>query len=152
MIRLSKVSETREPERYYNHILKLYLPHRGALQLKPKCFGTYQEFYKNGAVKINNENEPTTVCSVVLKNKLCFEPTDCCLDEAIDEYNLQGPLQDAWAEIAPQTEQNRLEDVKSKQCKKTYTKMKIIWLVKLSNWIIIRQKKDSQLRFSDLFI
>jgi len=64
-------SPTKEPEKYYQSILQLFLPHWCNGQLKPDDFETYQNFYEDGAVKCSNH--PVQYQKAKLRNKAPYE-------------------------------------------------------------------------------
>ncbi|CAG2195131.1 unnamed protein product [Mytilus edulis] len=86
-----------------------FLPHRIDDQLKPLKFKTYEEMYLNGAVSLDSSKEPQQVKTIVESNRHLFEQNADELDEAQDLLEKQGPLEDAWALIAPESEAERLE-------------------------------------------
>ena len=109
MIRFMKCSPTKEPERYFMTKLKLYLPHRNKVHLKPPTHETYEGFHNTGAVKLLNTDEVKYVKDIVDINKAKFEAIGEELDNAIDEFRENGNIEDAWALVSPHTEQQRIE-------------------------------------------
>ena len=91
-------------------ILKLYLPHRTKHSLKPTNFTTYEEFYKTGAVRLCNSAAITPVQEIVDTNRSLYEQLSDHLQSVWEDIQQNGRLEDAWANIAPQTEQERLDD------------------------------------------
>ncbi|CAG2195137.1 unnamed protein product [Mytilus edulis] len=65
--------------------------------------------YSNGAVSLDSSKEPQQVKTIVESNRHLFEQNADELDEAQDLLEKQGPLEDAWALIAPESEAERLE-------------------------------------------
>ncbi|XP_071153640.1 uncharacterized protein [Mytilus edulis] len=104
-----RFSKIKNPELYFKSSLQLFLPHRFDDQLKPLKFKTYQEMYLNGAVSLDSSKEPQQVKTIVESNRHLFEQNADELDEAQDLLEKQGPLEDAWALIAPESEAERLE-------------------------------------------
>jgi len=105
VIRFAKFSPTKDPEKYFKSLLKLYLPHRSDVDLKPADFETHEDFYENGKTRSSK-----SVNKVVDENRSMFEANSAAqLDDAMEQLNTVGPLEDAWAQIAPQTKQERLE-------------------------------------------
>uniref|UniRef100_A0AAY4CZE6 ATP-dependent DNA helicase n=1 Tax=Denticeps clupeoides TaxID=299321 RepID=A0AAY4CZE6_9TELE len=51
IIRFARFSLTKQPEKYYRRILKLYLPHRRDQDLKSENCPTYKDFYFDGLTK-----------------------------------------------------------------------------------------------------
>lgn len=47
----------KNPEKYYQSMLQLYLPYRTEVQLKPPKFETYQEFYEQGYIRFDGKGE-----------------------------------------------------------------------------------------------
>ncbi|XP_072564692.1 uncharacterized protein, partial [Paramormyrops kingsleyae] len=108
VVRYARFSPTKDPEKYYHSILQLFLPHYFDAQLKPSTFGTYQEFYEIGCVKFLDD-ELHSVKLVVESNMSSFEKESRAIDKAQEDLQLHGALEDAWAEICPETERERLE-------------------------------------------
>ncbi|CAG2215742.1 unnamed protein product [Mytilus edulis] len=106
---------SKNPELYFKSSLQLFLPHRIDDQLKPLKFKTYQEMYLNGAVSLDSSKEPQQVKTIVESNRHLFEQNADELDEAQDLLEKQGPLEDAWALIAPESEAERLEAQEEKE-------------------------------------
>uniref|UniRef100_UPI00358EA4AB uncharacterized protein n=1 Tax=Myxine glutinosa TaxID=7769 RepID=UPI00358EA4AB len=107
VVRYARFSPMKEPEKYYQSILQLFLPHRCNGQLKPDDFETYQNFYEGGAVKCGN-NPVQFVRDIVERNKAPFEKAADTIDKALELLEKAGPLEDAWAQICPETEVERL--------------------------------------------
>lgn len=115
VIRYPRFSLEKNPELYYQSLLQLFLPHRTENQLKPNQFKTYEEMYLNGAVVLQQTEEPQSVQAIIHNNQRKFERNAEALHEAEEMINMQGPLQDAWALIAPESEVQRLEDELEKE-------------------------------------
>ena len=109
VIRYAKFSVTRDAEKYYKTILKLYLPFRKENQLKPNDFETSEMFFRSGHVKLSDENVLHKVCDIVNADKQHFEKNSNETEHAMNEYERTGPVFDAWSEIAPEIEIERLE-------------------------------------------
>uniref|UniRef100_A0AAR2JX05 ATP-dependent DNA helicase n=1 Tax=Pygocentrus nattereri TaxID=42514 RepID=A0AAR2JX05_PYGNA len=112
VILYARFSPTKDPEKYYQSILQLFLPHYLESQLKPSYFNTYQEFYETGYVKFCDE-----LCSVKLivdSNRAMFEKEADIIDQAQEDLEMHGPMEDAWAEICPESEGERLECLASR--------------------------------------
>ena len=92
-------------------LLKLYLPHRTEQNLKPPNYATYEEFYNGAAVKLSKSDHITPVRTIVETNRATYEQLSEHLQDAWEQLHRHGQLEDAWAAIAPQTEQDRLEDI-----------------------------------------
>ncbi|XP_072562264.1 uncharacterized protein [Paramormyrops kingsleyae] len=113
VVRYARFSPTKDPEKYYHSILQLFLPHYFDAQLKPSTFGSYQEFYETGCVKFLDD-ELHSVKLVVESNMSSFEKESRSIDKAQEDLQLHGAMEDAWAEICPETERERLECLASK--------------------------------------
>uniref|UniRef100_A0ABM0MHP0 ATP-dependent DNA helicase n=1 Tax=Saccoglossus kowalevskii TaxID=10224 RepID=A0ABM0MHP0_SACKO len=81
-------------------------------QLKPKQFHSFEEFYQTGAVKYKN-NWPERVKSIVDRNKAMFEKDVDVIDAAEQMLESCSILEDAWAQIHPESEKERLECLES---------------------------------------
>ncbi|XP_072554803.1 uncharacterized protein [Paramormyrops kingsleyae] len=113
VVRYARFSPTKDPEKYYHSILQLFLPHYFDAQLKPSTFGSYQEFYETGCVKFFDD-ELHSVKLVVQSNMSSFEKESHAIDKAEEDIQQHGVMEDAWAEICPETERERLECLASK--------------------------------------
>ena len=109
IIRYPRFSRTRDPESYYQGQLKLYLPHRAHVQLKPEGFDSFENFYDTGSVKLSSVSPLQSVKSIVTENKTKFEQNSQAIEQALEQLQEASNLEDAWANIAPETEQARLE-------------------------------------------
>lgn len=85
------------------------MPHRKDDQLKPQAYQTYREMYLNGGVVIKPATDVQSVRIIVSTNKQKFETNVEALDGAEEMAEMQGPLDDAWALIASETEAERIE-------------------------------------------
>ena len=108
IIRYPRVSIKKDSERYHMNMLRLYLPHRD-LEIKPPNYLTYQQYHLTGRTTINSKN--VEVKRVVENNMKDFEPMTDDLDKAWDALREAMDLTDAWAQINPQAEQQRLDDM-----------------------------------------
>ncbi|XP_076870505.1 uncharacterized protein LOC143521483 isoform X1 [Brachyhypopomus gauderio] len=113
VIRYARFSPTKNPAKYYESILELFLPHYSISQLKPPTFQTHQEFYEGGFVKYS-DNELVSVKLIVDTNMSKFEKEADSIDQAQEDLEVHGPMEDAWAQICPETEQERLECLENK--------------------------------------
>ena len=107
VIRFAKFSETNNPEKFYMTLLKLYLPFRTIGQLKPARFGTAEEFFKNGAVRLSGAMQAVPVRSITEENRKLFEHSSSELENAWQILQTQGPLEDAWSMVAPEADIER---------------------------------------------
>ena len=106
IIRYYRISIKKDRERYFMNMLRLYLPHRTE-NLKPTSYRTFESYYQHGHIIINKEKVP--VKDIVVDNMKDFEPETENLDRAWEALEEAADLQDAWAAIAPQAEQERLD-------------------------------------------
>ena len=94
VIRYSRFNKEKDSERYYENIIRLYYPHRRRnLKSEDETFET-----------IFTEKQ-----EIILDNMRHFEKLGTELDEAWQKMQQDGPQEDAWAELAPQQEQERIE-------------------------------------------
>ncbi|KAL6455400.1 hypothetical protein MHYP_G00361440 [Metynnis hypsauchen] len=112
VIRYARFSPTKDPEKYYQSILQLFLPHYLDCQLKPSNFITYQEFYDTGYVQFCDEL--WSVKLIVGSNRAMFEKEADIIDQAQEDLEMHGVMEDAWAQICPESEAERLECLASK--------------------------------------
>ncbi|KAK0137096.1 hypothetical protein N1851_026707 [Merluccius polli] len=110
VVRYPRFSLTRDPEKYFRLLLQLFLPHYEEYHLKPSQFDTYEPFYKNGAVKCGGDVQ--RVQSIVDYNKALFEKESDEIDRAKQLLEDNIDLEDAWAQLCPETERERLRCLK----------------------------------------
>ena len=108
VIRYPHVSVKKDKERYHMNMLRLYLPHRNE-NIKPSIYPTYESYHLTGHTQINGKK--VQVKQVVEENMADFEPKTDELDVAWEALREAVDLQDAWAAINPQGEQQRLDDM-----------------------------------------
>ena len=108
VIRYPHVSVKKDKERYHMNMLRLYLPHRDE-NIKPSTYPTYENYHLTGHTEINGKK--VQVKQVVEENMADFEPKTDELDVAWEALREAVDLQDAWAAINPQGEQQRLDDM-----------------------------------------
>lgn len=97
IIRTYQYSRTKQPEELYHSKLMLYLPWRNE----------YQD------LRAEDNKYQTKFSEVVSQIKEKYEEYEPKADEflaAATAYEQNGPLEDAWATLAPQVEQERHED------------------------------------------
>ena len=104
IIRYPRISAKKDSERYHMNMLRLYLPHQTE-QIKPDRYETYQDYHLNGYVTYKGKR--MAVREIVRLNMEDFEPKNDNIDEAWDALQEAGNLDDAWAAVAPQNEQDR---------------------------------------------
>lgn len=95
---------------FYQSILQLFLPHRTDSQLNPANYVTFEEFYNNGHVRFSDGSRHS-VKSIVNSNRCHFEIEADKLDNAQDNIDNEGVLEDAWCELCPEAELEWLECV-----------------------------------------
>ncbi|TKS65165.1 ATP-dependent DNA helicase PIF1 [Collichthys lucidus] len=108
VVRYVRFSETKNPELFYQSILQLFMPYYAKEQLKPVGFVTFQDFYLNGQV-ICGDNLMHSVKSVVDRNRSAFEVESEQLDNVEELINNDGIADDAWCQLCPEQELDRLE-------------------------------------------
>lgn len=96
IIRYMKVSKDKNTEDYYHNLLRLYMPHR-CKELTPVNTHSYEEMF----------NEQSAVLLPLISQ---FEKLSTDLDQAWKSLQEQGFTEDAWADIAPNQEPQRLEE------------------------------------------
>ncbi|KAI8518266.1 hypothetical protein Bbelb_042830 [Branchiostoma belcheri] len=105
VIRFAKFNKAKEPERYYLTLLKLYLPHYNDAQLKPPQYEKYEEFYSDGFAPLPNNK----VDAIVHANRRKFEQNVDEIEQARKDVEDGSFVEDVWAQIFPELEQERLE-------------------------------------------
>ncbi|XP_042265880.1 uncharacterized protein LOC121896203 [Thunnus maccoyii] len=108
VVRYVRFSETKNPELFYQSIMQLFLPYRADVQLKPPNCETFAQFYKNGHVRFSDGSRHS-VKSVVDLNRSHFEIKADELDEIQNTIDRDGVLEDAWCELCPEKELERLQ-------------------------------------------
>lgn len=111
IIRYPKFSLTKEPEKHHMSLLKVYLPHRSESALKPDGFDSYADFYDIGAVRLTPSDDIQSVKSIVTENRAQHECISEELQETWQQIYHNGRLEDAWANIGPQSEQERIDSI-----------------------------------------
>uniref|UniRef100_A0AAX7UK93 ATP-dependent DNA helicase n=1 Tax=Astatotilapia calliptera TaxID=8154 RepID=A0AAX7UK93_ASTCA len=108
VVRYARFSETKNAELFYHSIMQLFLPYRVDQELKPSNYTTFEQFYKNGVVKFS-DGFLHSVKSVVDANRRKFEINADKLDNIQNTIDLDGVTEDAWCELCPEQELERLE-------------------------------------------
>ncbi len=109
VIRFARFSQQKTPEKFYGTLLKLYLPYRRDEQLKSARFPTYESFYAFASVKLPSTDELQRVFSIVNENRQKYEKHNEAIEKAIEDFEQNGPIEDAWTTLAPANELIRLE-------------------------------------------
>ena len=115
IIRYARFSEKKSPEKFYGTLLKLYLPYHSDSQLKPTGFTTYESFYASGSVRLPGRDFNERVFSIVKENRSQFEKNNEAIEKAIENLEENGPMEDAWTTLAPETEVLRLECISERE-------------------------------------
>ena len=111
IIRYPKIKLEKDPEKYYMNILRMYLPHTD-IQLKPHDYDSYASYYHSGS--ITTQEGVKSVKEIVTDNMKQYEPINDKIDHAWIQMQNADNLEDAWAALAPQAEQQRLDDLEDK--------------------------------------
>ena len=110
VIRFTRFSEKKQPEKFHRRLLKLYCPHREDSDLKTADHATYEEFYKSGRLG------RLPVKTYVDFNRKRYEGQGKKIDKAIERISKQGPVVNAWNTFAaPEVEVDRLECVAQRE-------------------------------------
>lgn len=113
VVRYMRFSEAKNEELYYLSILQLFLPYWTDEQLKPQSFNTHKDFYNAGHVRLN-DGLIYAVKSVVDGNRDNFETQADELDDLVELVVSEGAIEDAWAELCPEQEVERLESLQER--------------------------------------
>lgn len=71
VVRYARLSPTKDPEKYHQSILQLFLPHRNDSDLKPSPFKSYKDYFTFGTLDIDGNYH--SVQSRVDGNRCLFE-------------------------------------------------------------------------------
>ncbi|KAL6470517.1 hypothetical protein MHYP_G00216360 [Metynnis hypsauchen] len=85
----------------------MYLPHRSSAQLKTAQFSTYGSFYAFASVKLPDTLQ--RVYTIVNENREKYEKHSDAIEQAIENFEQNGPIEDAWTNLALTNEMIRLE-------------------------------------------
>jgi hypothetical protein len=107
VIRYLKISESKDPERHFKNLLRMYLPHRGK-DFKPTDYDTYEAYFSQAQILVHDEMVP--MMEVVQDNQALYEHDASVIDDAWEDIQAHGIHEDAWAQVAPLAEQQRHED------------------------------------------
>ncbi|KAJ8406862.1 hypothetical protein AAFF_G00291380 [Aldrovandia affinis] len=107
IIRFTRFSEKKQPEKFYRRLLKLYFPHRTDDELKSEYYPTYEDFYNRG--------RGGSVKQYVDFNRKRYEGQGKEIEKALKQLEKQGPVLNAWNTFAPEVEVDRLECVAQRQ-------------------------------------
>ena len=90
--------------------MTLHLPFRHTTNHKPSGYSSYETFLKHAAVKLGRDGAPVPVSQLGVKNQSEFEKVGSELEEAVNRFEEEGVLEDAWALVGPETGLYRSED------------------------------------------
>jgi hypothetical protein len=96
MIRYHKFSTLKDPDSYYYSELYLYIPWRTEDQLLGR-YDSYKEHYEDVLQQITSAKTP-------------FQHHACLIENTIEEFIENGPRDTEWDLLAPETEQERMDD------------------------------------------
>ncbi|XP_062597979.1 uncharacterized protein LOC134259411 [Saccostrea cucullata] len=114
VIRYPRFHRDNAPEKYYQCLLQLFLPHWNLNQLKPAGFDLYQTFYENGHVKVKPNSDLERVKNIVDSNHAYFSRNEDDIENAQDAFEMFGEPEDAWASLCPESELSRRECLNEK--------------------------------------
>uniref|UniRef100_A0A8C4ZZC5 ATP-dependent DNA helicase n=1 Tax=Gadus morhua TaxID=8049 RepID=A0A8C4ZZC5_GADMO len=106
--RYARFSQTKYPEKHYQSLLQLFLPHYSTDELKPPPYNSYEQFYRTGSIT-NSSNTTQSVKEVVDLNRSLFEVDADELDRCQEVAGHHGAHDEAWADLCPESELERLE-------------------------------------------
>ncbi|XP_016359458.1 uncharacterized protein LOC107701841 [Sinocyclocheilus anshuiensis] len=115
VIRFARFSQQKTPEKFYGTLVKLYLPYRRDEQLKSTRFPTYESFYAFASVKLPGTDELQRVFNIVNENREKYEKHNEAIEKAIEDFEQNGPIEDAWTTLAPANELIRLESIMERE-------------------------------------
>lgn len=107
VIRFPKFQRDKDAERYFENLLRLYLPHRG-LSL-PSDFNSFESYYQTGYLVVNLHKMAilSYINEEIKKYNLIAD-----VEEVWEDMPDDGTLEDAWAQMAPVSEEQRDEESK----------------------------------------
>ncbi|XP_064617311.1 uncharacterized protein LOC135481415 [Liolophura sinensis] len=108
VVRYPRFSPENQSEKYFQSILQLFLPYRTDSQLKPDGFNSFEYFFETGAVSLLNNTSVELVKDIVNRNKASFETDADQITRAAEILEMGGHLEDAWAQMYPETEAERI--------------------------------------------
>ena len=101
VVRYARFSKTKYPEKHYQSLLQLFLPHYSTDQLKPPTHSSYEQFYSTGSIT-NSSNTTQSVKEVVDLNRSMFEVEADELDRCQEVAGHHGAHEEAWADLCPE--------------------------------------------------
>ncbi|XP_065942484.1 uncharacterized protein [Magallana gigas] len=106
VIRYPRFSPDKSAEKYYFSNLQLFCPHRSIEEFKSR--NSYEEFYNSSGVK-----------EIVERNRSSFEMDIDALEKAEETLENGGIRENAWSQICPEAEVDRLECIIEKEAQET---------------------------------
>lgn len=103
VIRYPKVRIQYDREKYNFSIMRLYLPFTKT-HFRPPEYSTYEDYFLNGMYG------DTPVHEIVAKNMKHYKPLAKDIDNLWEQLQSCTNLDNAWADLVPQSELDRLED------------------------------------------
>ncbi|XP_061601162.1 uncharacterized protein LOC133463585 [Cololabis saira] len=114
VVRYARFSPTKSPELFHQSILQLFLPYRADEQLKPHNFDSFSQFYEHGIVRFSDGLQHL-VKDIVDINRNQFEIDADEIDSIRERIGEEGVGEDAWGELCPEQEVERLECVQEQK-------------------------------------
>ena len=112
VIRYPNFSKIKNPEKCVSNSLRLFLPHRKKNFLPPE-YATYEQYYETGNINLNSGQY--LVKAIVQRNMSQFQKFNDEIDEAWALVKELPPLEDGWASVAPNSEQQRIDDINEQE-------------------------------------
>ncbi len=113
IIRYFKANIDKDPERYYKNLIRLYLPHRILETFPP--FETFEALFLGGTTK-NSDNIVVNICDTVQENMNKFERNADLMEDSWEEcVNNRDDHEFAWADLAPNAEEDRLNQIEERE-------------------------------------
>lgn len=61
----------------------------------------YKEIFAFGCVMLPSTDTPQLVCTIIKENRTKYEKHNDTIEQAIEDFEQNGPLEDAWTTLAP---------------------------------------------------
>ena len=74
-----------------------------------------QEFYKHAHVRLPGTHEICAVTTIVQINQQKFEQHSKIVEQVLNDYMQNGPVEDAWNTFAPEAELEKLECIEEQK-------------------------------------
>ncbi|KAL2076326.1 hypothetical protein ACEWY4_028078 [Coilia grayii] len=111
----ARFSEKKDPEKCYGSLLKVYIPFRSERQFKIRPFLSYANFYHFANIRLPGSESVRRVWEIVEENRDRYEMESDAIEAAINDFVEVGPIEDAWANFAPNSELIRVEALADRQ-------------------------------------